>query len=337
MKKTLVALAVLAAAGSVSAAEVYNNDGVSVAVSGSVEVQAIQGYEYDATDDFVAKKSDGKIRLDDGDLTITTAINIQEGLDVVGGLSFDLTPGDRQAVTDKLYVGFASADFGTVTFGRQTLLSDDDGVGKDYELGFGQYDNGLLDGYSGWQTESANEVIKYVYDNGQYYAGLSHNVDAVDDNTSSTTEGLKASEARVGARFGDADVRAYYFTSEDLANNEVKAYTLEAEYTMDALTLGASYGNVQAEDATGADLNDRDSYEIVASYTIDKATYALGYVYSDDSELDATTNNVYANVTYKLHDNVKVYAETGWADIDVDNEDSPSIDLGYLVGMEVNF
>ena len=74
----------------------------------------------------------------------------------------------RAKSNDELWVGLGG-DFGTLTFGRQLLISDDAGIGKDYELGFEQIDFGTTEG---------NETIKYVFDNGQFYFGLSHDLDA---------------------------------------------------------------------------------------------------------------------------------------------------------------
>lgn len=349
MKKTLVALSVLAAAGAVNAAEVYNNDGVSVSVSGSAEVQFIQDYENDATtttganQGVAAVKNDARLRLDDGDLTVTTAINLQEGLDVVGGLSFDLATNSRDnAATDKLYVGFASADWGTVTFGRQTLLADDDGIGKDYELGYGQY---MAD-----QVETADEVVKYVFDNGQYYAGISHDVKAEGDDYDNDSN-ISVLDGRIGARFAGVDARLYVYTDENTNNTdadlygadeyETTAFNLEVEYAVnEAVAVAASYGEADVDSLTAAtnkNLSDTKYIEVNGSYTMDKTTYALGYVYSDEDVTDTETKNIYVNVTQQLHDNVKLYAEVGYADEDSENVNNADIDFAYLVGMEVNF
>ncbi|NAW67271.1 porin [Photobacterium halotolerans] len=307
MKKTLIALSVLAAGSANASVNLLDQDGVIVDLSGSAEVQLIQKIEQKNAD------ADPTIRLDDGDITLNTTIPVNNNLNVVAGLSLDLSktedgnnsPGNF--FNDELYAGFQGADFGTLTFGRQFLISDDAGIGKDYELGKEQLPLGATQG---------SEVVKYVYDNGQFYFGASHDINA-NDNGGIT-------DARLGARFGGLDVRGYYYTSDDVGTigNEVDAYNIEAEYVFGAVALAASFGNVEVNDA------DSDVIEAAGSYTMGKNTFALGYVYADADE----TNNVYANVTHQLHSNVKLYAELGWAD-----GDTKEYDLGYVAGMEVLF
>ncbi|MBV7261819.1 porin [Photobacterium sp. WH24] len=310
MKKTLIALSVLAAGSANASVNLLDQDGVIVDLSGSAEVQFIQ--------DIAAKGSDEDptIRLDDGDITLNTTIPVNNNLNVVAGLSFDLSNTDDKGrgngkpddfFNDELYAGFQGADFGTLTFGRQFLISDDAGIGKDYEMGLEQLDLGKTQG---------SEVVKYVYDNGQFYFGASHDINK-DDNGGIT-------DARLGARFAGLDVRGYYYTSDDVGavGNEVDGYNIEAEYVFGAVALAASFGNVEVNNA------DSDLIEAAGSYTMGKNTFALGYVYAEADE----TNNVYANVTHQLHSNVKLYAELGWAD-----GDNTDYDLGYVAGMEVLF
>ncbi|CAM3560506.1 Porin-like protein H precursor [Vibrio aerogenes CECT 7868] len=315
MKKTLVALAVLAA-GSAQAAEVYNNDGVSVSISGSAEVQYIQDFEQDGTN------VDATTRLDDGDVTITTSIEMTDDWATVAGLSYDLATDDRDAETDKLYVGFESSEYGTITFGRQTLIADDDGIGKDFELGDLQY--------FGTQIESADDVVKYVYDNGQFYFGLSHDLDAANGDS---TSGVEVLDGRIGVRFDDFDVRLYVYTDDYASGFETTAYNLEAEYTFDAFNIAASYGEAEIETSSGATFFDATYIELNGSYTVDKFTYAIGYAFVSEDETDTDGDNIYANVVYQLHANVRTYAEIGYKDID----NTADYDLGYLVGMEVKF
>jgi predicted porin len=320
MKKTLIALAVLAA-GSASAAEVYNQDGVAVTVSGAAEVQLIQDYENDAT------TNDSTLRLDDGDLTVGTSIELTEDLSTVGELSFDLAEdNDTKAYTDRLFVGFASNQFGTLTFGRQTTLADDDGIGKDFELGDAQY----MDDFS--QIEDADDVIKYVYDSGKFYAGLDYVMDADTGNTG-VINTVTETGARVGIRPVEGlDVRLYLYTDEQ-GTNDTDAYNLEAEYSFDDFNVAASYGNAQTDNASGVEVADVDYFEINGSYTMEKTTFNLGYAFSSDDTSNVDTDNLYANVVYQLHANVRTYAEIGYKDID--NVDD--YDMGYVMGMEVKF
>ncbi|PSU72006.1 porin [Photobacterium phosphoreum] len=329
MKKTLLALAVLTAAGSVNAGiNLYDANGVKVDLSGAVEVQLYDGFE---------KHGDSTIRLDDGDLALNATVAVSENLNVVSGTAFKYE--SRELENYELWAGF-SGDFGTLTFGRQLLVSDDSGIGKDYELGAAQVDF--------VQTEG-DRVAKYVYDNGTFYTAVSHDMDT--DNSTTITDG------RVGFRTGGLDIRAYGYDGKRIglkglinngsdangkpiiipgeAGEDIRGYNLEAEYALGAINLAASFGQVkyQAADTHKTEKN-IDLYEINGSYTIDKTTMALGYVRGEDKVANGNViNNVYANVTQQLHSNVRAYVELGYAD---DKKDTLE-DFGYLAGLEVKF
>ncbi|MGF1875736.1 porin [Photobacterium frigidiphilum] len=331
MKKTLVALAVLTAAGSANAGiDLYNDNGVNVTLSGAAEVQYLQTIQNSD-----GKSDDAGLHLDDGDIQLNTTVAVTDKLNAVAGIGFAFEKTD--VTNDELWVGLANDDFGTVTFGRQMYISDDMGIGKDYELGLEQVDFVKTEG---------NEAIKYVFDNGTFYFGATHDLDAAKaDGTAGGTDFLGAdgtvTDVRLGARFADFDVRGYYYTAEDLSNTDVDAFNLEAEYVMDAFAFAASYGQVEYTDSTAsADKTDVDVFEINGSYTLGKNTFALGYNRADASvknngaykTTEDVVDNVYANVTHQLHSNVKVYAELGYAD-----GDNTDYDMGYLAGMEVKF
>ncbi|MGF1724197.1 porin [Photobacterium nomapromontoriensis] len=337
MKKTLLALSVLAAGSAQAGINLYNANGVTVDLSGAAEVQYLQNIQDKDSND------DAGLHLDDGDLQINSTIAINDQLNVVAGMGFAFEKTD--VTNDKLFVGLAG-DFGTLTFGRQLYVSDAMGIGRDYELGFGQVDF--------VQTEG-NEAIKYEYDNGQFYFGLTHDLDSDGSGASDfqNTDGT-ITDARLGARFGDLDVRGYYYTGDDIQRSEtnpsgtpvfnsgtdVDGFNLEANYAMGQFAFAASYGDLEYTSAkNSANKSDVAVFEINGAYTMGKNTFALGYNRADVSIDGAgayleegVTDNVYANVTHQLHSNVKVYGELGWAD-----QDGADLDLGYLVGMEVKF
>lgn len=325
MKKTLLALSVLAAGSANAGINLYDANGVTVDLSGAAEVQYLQLIQDKDSND------DAGLHLDDGDLQLNTTIAVTDQLNAVAGIGFKFEK--RKVENDELWVGLGG-DFGTLTFGRMLYISDDMGIGKDYELGFEQIDF--------VQTEG-NEAIKYVFDNGQFYFGLTHDLDAEAQSPATDYRGADGTvtDARIGARFANFDVRGYYYTADDIqrtqnaknTGTDVDAFNIEAEYVMGAFAFAASYGNAQYEEsATNVKTADIDVYEINGSYTLGKNTFALGYNRADDSKSNETVDNVYANITHQLHSNVKVYGELGWAD--ADNAD---LDLGYLVGMEVKF
>ncbi|HIF9064813.1 TPA: porin [Photobacterium damselae] len=349
MKKTLLALAVVTAAGSAQAGvNLYDNNGVKVDLSGAAEVQYRNTYN---------PFDDAELRLDDGDLALNTTVAVNDQLNAIAGIAFKFE--DTKVENDELWVGFSSNQFGALTFGRQLLISDDSGIGKDYELG--------SEGIDFVQTDG-NEVIKYVYDNGMFYAGVSHELKNSDDvvGVDPTNEGqlikqknTQITDARLGFRTNGLDARVYYYNGDNIdgtsffkdAFMHVEGYNLEAEYQLGQIGLAASFGQIEYKNAANADKLRGNIYQVAADYTIDATTFALGYNNYDRRDQSGDTYAVYANVTQQLHSNVKVYAEIGhsnakfFAKADKNADKFPQFDnaygkdaeFGYVAGMEVTF
>ncbi|WP_256383056.1 porin [Photobacterium toruni] len=342
MKKTLLALAVLTAAGSANASiNLYDANGVKVDLSGAVEVQYRNTYN---------PFDDAELRLDDGDLMLNTTVAITDELNVISGVGFayenaDIVngkdPQDVNVINDELWAGFSSTQFGAITFGRQLLVSDDSGIGKDYELG--------SEGIDFVQT-AGSQVIKYVYDNGTFYTGASTDLRNSDETiTGSNPDGsvivtkddnTRIWDARVGFRTNGLDARVYFYDGDNVGGQDIKGYNLEAEYALGNIGLAASFGQIEYK--TGSEKTEGNVYQIAADYTMDKTTFALGY-----NNYDVKSGNdvyaLYANVTQKLHSNVKVYAEVGHSNADFTIEKEPKVSLtkgaefGYVAGIEVTF
>ncbi|PSU51605.1 porin [Photobacterium frigidiphilum] len=333
MKKTLVALAILTAAGSANAGiNLYDADGVKVDLSGAAEVQYHQGFakSVDKTDTNAKglTEADGEIRLDDGDIAFNTTVAVSDNMNAVAALAFEMESG--KVTNDELWVGI-SGDFGTMTFGRQYLIADDSGIGKDIELGGEAIDFVVADG---------DQTVKYVFDNGQFYAGVSALLNS--DGKDQTSDEGQVIDGRLGARFGDLDARVYLYSSEDMsgANSSRDGFNLEAEYNINAFSLAASYGQIEDETSAKAK-TDIDVIMLAGSYTMNKTTFAGGYNnYSVDTSGTDDINTFYANVTQQLHSNVKVYGEVGYTDLEyTDVLTNKKVDdgFGYVVGMEVTF
>ncbi|WP_299014804.1 porin [uncultured Photobacterium sp.] len=319
MKKTLLALAVLAAGSAQAGVNLYDQDGVLVDLSAAAEVQYYQGY---------AENSEAKIKLDDGDLALNTTVAVTEQMNVLAGLAFEF---EKSAVTsDELWVGFGG-DFGTLTFGRQYLISDDAGIGKDIELGGDGLD---------FVQANGDQAVKYVFDNGQFYAGVSA---LLTEDGKKGTDDTTIVDGRLGARFGEFDARVYLYSGDDVASEklnfiadekikealDIEGFNLEAEYNMGAISLAASIGQVEYTLASDSSKSvDMDTASLAGSYTMGKTTFAAGYTYLSPESEDI--NTFYANVTQQLHSNVKVYGEIGTTDAD-------NSEFGYVAGMEVLF
>ncbi|KJG18632.1 porin [Photobacterium angustum] len=311
MKKTLLALAVLTAGSANAGINLYDANGVKVDLSGAAEVQYHHSYDKDAN---------GNIRLDDGDLALNATVAISDNLNVVSGTAFKYESSD--VTNDELWAGF-NGDFGQLTFGRQYLVFDDVGIGMDYEAGIGlsQANKEVLDAATNFDN-----IAKYTYDNGMFYAGVSHKF----DDSEKGAKDNSVTDGRLGFRVAGLDARVYYI---DYSNEQI--WNLEAEYALDAFVLAASYGQGEVDHFEGK----ATQLALAGSYTLDKTTFALGYNHITDDIQAHTANkvdfdNVYANVTQQLHSNVKVYAELGWLEA---NHHDYDYDLNYTAGLEVKF
>ncbi|WP_305370265.1 porin [Photobacterium leiognathi] len=334
MKKTLLALAVVAAGSANAGINLYDANGVKVDLSGAAEVQYREDYN---------PFKDAELRIDDADLAINTSIAISEQLSAVAGTAFEYEGGDVR--NDELWAGFSS-DFGTLTFGRQYMISDDSGIGKDYELGSESID---------FVQTNGNEVIKYVYDNGTFYFGASHDLDdsgkvVSDEGEVYQDNDTRITDARIGYRVAGLDARVYYYKGDAVAADlfskkgavDLEGYNVEAEYGFGALGLAASFGQVEYKDVNSSSKVRGNIYQIAADYTIDKTTFAIGYNNYDRRDEAGDNYAVYANVTQQLHSNVKVYAEIGDTNVKFTEGKAPntvtrSADFGYVAGMEVKF
>lgn len=323
MKKTLLALTVLAAGSAQAGVNLYDSEGVLVDVAGAAEVQYFQGY---------SANSDAAFRLDDGDLAFSTTVPVSSNLNAIATVAFffeDKKNDEGSVKNDELFVGF-QGDFGTLTFGRQYLIADDSGIGKDIELGGDGLD---------FVKAQGEQAAKYVFDNGQFYAGVSALL--TETNPAGNADEAQVIDGRLGARFGDLDARVYLYSGSDIKADDifgtsftggvidVEGFNLEGEYIMGSYAFAASFGQVEYENvANSANKLDVDTAALAGSYTMDKTTFAVGYTYLDFESDDVSA--IYANVTQQLHSNVKVYGEIGSSDAD-DSE------FGYVAGMEVSF
>jgi predicted porin len=311
MKKTLVALAVLAAAGSVNAAEVYSNDGVTTSLSGVAEVQLIDNENFE--------KKDLAVRLDDFDITAATSVALSDDVAAVGAVSVGRSSNsenapDNTATVDRTYVGFSSTEMGTVTFGQQTTIYDDLGNDFSYEFDKEKFAYGAID--------SGTDVVKYVYDNGQFFGAIAHDLK---ESTSDET----VTDGRLGVRVDSLELAVYASNYKESTTAKESSFNLQADYSLDALAFSASYGVIDNKIA-----DEKITYiQANVKYTVDTTSYALGFA-TNDSDVDGvdTKNGVYANVTTKLAPSVKVYAEAGYAD-----DSSRAEEFGYVTGMEVSF
>ena len=326
MKKTLLALAVLAAAGSANAIEVYNQDGVTVDFKGDFEFRYVKD---------IAKDDNLKLNVSDADLGFDTRYAVNDQFSIGGYVSYEADngnvingsdDGDKTGVKGgNAYVGFYTADFGSLKFGKLDIQLDDMGIGSDELFGMDTYFSDLEAG--------GNEAVRYDLDKGMYYIGLGYIQNAHGTNGDISRD--HNWDVRGGVRVADFDFTAYYGESAnatDASTDTNQLYAFEVRFAgIENVNLELGYYGDSYADQTDADKSDADTFALAADYTMNSWKFAAGYATTDyDKAGFEDLNQWFANVGYKLAPNTNVYVEIG----DNDAEDS---ELGYGIGIEASF
>ncbi|MGD8170195.1 porin [Vibrio sp. TRT 21S02] len=342
MKKTLVALAVLAA-GSAQAVELYNQDGATVNMGGDIEVRYVQ-----STD----KGSEFKQEIDDSDLNFDIRYAVNDSFSIGGYWELnDLATKDGSG--GDAYVSFISTDLGTLKVGKTATQLDDAGIGSDFLFG--------VQSHVETADFSGDEVIRYDLDKGDYYVGLAYMQDRNGGNGLGKDGSLI--DLKAGVRVADLDISVFYgiadlsgvgtketdvlFGAVDQETgqpivvsgvvNEVVNYdakqsisALQASYGgIENLNLEVGYYRADLEVAGAAD-QDADTFAFAADYTLDKVTFAGGVSTTDYSFDKEDHTDWFVNTGYSLAPNTTVYAEVG-------GNDKEESETGFGVGIKASF
>ncbi|MGY3570107.1 porin [Vibrio sp. SCSIO 43135] len=322
MKKTLVALGVMAAAGSAQAIEIYNNEGVTVDLAGDIEVVYVKGFDKDA---------EFQQEIQDADFGFDVRYAINDDLQFGGYWEFDgasgtVTSGQgSSADVGDTYVALYSQSIGSIKVGRTCGALDDAGVGSDFQFGISSF-------FNNDSTFCEDEMIRYDVDKGTFYGTVS----IAQDHNNSTNIGTDGSyfDLKLGARVADFDFTGYYGDGDlTLATvpQEEQILALEARYAgVENLNLELGYyaTNVKVK-ATGSEV-DSSTVGLAADYTIDSVTIAAGYSFGS-SDVDALeSDNWFLNAGYALAPNTTAYAEVG-------GDDADNSEVGVALGVKASF
>ena len=372
MKKTVIALAIaaLAAAGTSSAATVYNQDGTKVELGGSMRI-------------FLGKLGEnqrGNLVNDGSRINIKASKALENGLSAFAGYELRF---ERDALknkeksnnnfgdptTRKLFVGLGFENVGKLSFGRQSTTADDV-VGDSL-----YYDSGALNPL----TTRSDKSVQFRSDE---FGGFSFGVDylfgnatkyetkksvGIDKNTGLPTVVETRDNYKNGYQVGafynyeiadnhKFDAAAVYtvdqFDTQASSETNQKNHTwvLATHYQLQDLKLGAAYGQGVHKYRTKDDNNKSKYIFLEAKYDLNgltgiPTTFGLQWErLSKKYDTDATAqddgktikNHYIAVVDYKLHKNVVSYVQYTRA-TDKDNLGQRTNENIYGAGLRVHF
>jgi len=315
MKKTLVALSVLAASvGSAQAFEIYNEGGVTVDMGGDIEVVYLQKTE---------KGHDFQQDIQDADVKFDVRYAVNDDLQF-GGF-FELQ--DTGTNEGDAYVALYSDSMGSIKVGRTCTALDDAGIGSDYQFGITTFFNGS-DMYCG------DEVIRWDFDQDNFYATAAIAQDKK-DSTYVSVDGTYF-DARVGYRVADFDFTLLGGTGEAEERTDMDS---PVTGTHDETLLGAearfngveNLGLAAAIYTLDNEAVKTTTFGLSATYQLDKVALATGFsLSSDDVDANDDINTWYVNAGYPIAPNTTAYAEVGGNSKD----DSQT---GVAVGVKASF
>lgn len=312
MKKTLVALAVLATA-SANAGNLYENEATSVKVSGEVDT-VIKTLKY----------KNGSTTVVDEDAQVYAWANVQFDVDhklsdsvtAFGSFEMEADNGDTVKVDDAK-IGF-KGNFGKVTFGE---TGSSYGVLEKAELTNEGADVDVV--YD--SSESAGHGIRYeitVADSLSLSADIQTNSSESVDNDWAISADYAIADFTIGAAYLQADEK-----SVDYDRN---AMGLSVSYEANGLYVAATFTQYEGQgdvNVNGGDdtfsLGDHDgnTYALAASYSWDAyKVYGAYQVLSADkatsgASLDADLDNYYVGFEYAVMSNLTAFVEYNVAEL----------------------
>ncbi|MDF9399977.1 porin [Vibrio sp. 1180_3] len=327
MKKTLLALAVMAAAGSAQAGiELYNQDGVTVNLKGDIEVV----YSNTTTE------SSMKQKIEDADFGFDVRYAVNDTWQVGAYWEFNGSKKTNSEVTRNgdTYVAAYHATLGSIKFGRLCTAVDDLGIGSDEAFGISTFLDNATD-------ECSDEAVRYDFDNGDVYATLGFVQNKIDnkflDNTKdviSDGNGDTYYDGRAGFRgLDNFDISVfasqYSVETETATHKDHTGFGSEIVFSgIENVNLAIAYYSVSSDLAN----DDNSVIAVAADYTMGKWGFAAGFSAGDHDDVAKEKDTWFVNTTYGVAPNTKLYAEVGGLDQkDVDDN------LGLAIGVEASF
>ena len=345
MKKSLLALAIIAASTTATAATVYDKDGTSLAVGGRVQAVVYNG-----------KADAAEIAEHDAGLVNSARLNIEGNTkvnDYVSAFAFsewNMADGNKSATGDSInareqYVGADFGDFGKILVGKTYDAANEVLAATDVFEDFGARQQGSIN------NDRRTGMFRYVYDNNGFFGSVSYET-ASDETTvagqDANVEGGFAAAAGYtidNVVFGPLSFKAGYSyvkgqDDSDELKGSITKYGEDGTWGFDdfkiisasvswgstdsGLYLGALYNTQRAKQrldgAQSSYKNKVKGYEFVVGYTFDNGVGLFtGYNFTDAKTVDpeaypsrsdsAIYRRVPVYVNYAINDNFNIWGE----------------------------
>jgi outer membrane protein OmpT len=316
MKKTLLALAVVAAAGSVNAAELMNTGNVSVTTDADFEVALKYGpfadnpeISYDGAEIGFAAES---VINDNWTAFLKYGMEMSYGENLTYNYDDEgvTKEGSKSVVTaTDIVAGFKFYQNHMIEFGQTSHVLD---------LGNSQHKDIGLD-ISNDELPAVEDLIVYEFTGEQIGFGASVELSGIEG------KDRTGYAVYLDGSVGNFNLRGDFGMGTDgkgADETEATIYGIKGDYTADVFSVGLAYTGTSKDDA------DASLIDAWVGFSAGLDWY-LGTQYLSTDNVDSYS--VYLNTTYALNDVVGVYAEIGMADIEVDDG------FGGSVGMTMSF
>ena len=340
MKKSLLALAVVAAATSANAATVYDKDGTSLAVGGRV-----QSVVYNGNAAGIAENDAGLVNS--ARLNIAGSTKINDSVSVFAFSEWNMADGNTsgQSCGDSIntreqYVGADYGDFGKILGGKTYDAANAVLAATDVFEDFGARLQGSING------DRRTGMFRYVYDNNGIFGSVSYQTAAdgssVAGNNADVEGGFAAAAGYTfdNVVFGPLSFKAGYSyikgqndfsktivqfeNSETFDNFKVISASIAWGSTDNGLYIGALYNTQRVKQrandfvpSNSSNSDKKKGYEFVVGYTFDNGIGAFtGYNFVDQkykvgsiNQGTATIRRVPVYVNYAINGNFNIWGE----------------------------
>lgn len=342
MKKSLLALAIIAASTTATAATVYDKDGTSLAVGGRVQAVVYNG-KADAAE--IAEHDAGLVNS--ARLNIAGSTKINDSVSVFAFSEWNMADGNTSGQswgdsinTREQYVGADYGDFGKILGGKTYDAANAVLAATDVFEDFGARLQGSING------DRRTGMFRYVYDNNGIFGSVSYQTAAdgssVAGNNADVEGGFAAAAGYTfdNVVFGPLSFKAGYSyikgqndfsktivqfeNSETFDNFKVISASIAWGSTDNGLYIGALYNTQRVKQrandfvpSNSSNSDKKKGYEFVVGYTFDNGIGAFtGYNFVDQkykvgsiNQGTATIRRVPVYVNYAINGNFNIWGE----------------------------